>query len=259
MLARLIQQQQRWSAAFERRLPPALCTHGFFDFGDRVVPGCLSPGICIFDFGGGKRPTLDAAAKAALGATMVGVDIDAQELARAPEGTYDRTITADLAAYRGQGEADLVICRALLEHVADVPGAFQAIATTLRPGGRALLFVPSRNAAFARLNLLLPERLKRWLLFTVFPGSEQGQGFPAYYRQCTPRQCEAQAHAVGLEVEARHLYWYSNYFSFLLPLHVLWRGWTMLFRTLAPVQSAETFTLVLRKPEVGDPSGDSLR
>lgn len=259
MLARLIQQQQRWSAAFERRLPPALMESGYQSFGDKVVPGCLDRGICVFDFGGGKRPTLDAAAKAVLGATMVGVDIDPDELARAPEGTYDRTITADLATYRGHGEADLVICRALLEHVTDVPGAFQAIATTLRPGGRALLFVPSRNAAFARLNLLLPERLKRRLLFTVFPGSKQGQGFPAYYRQCTPRQCEALARAAGLKVEACHLYWYSNYFSFLLPLHVIWRGWTLLFRALAPVQSAETFTLVLRRPEVGDPPGGPLR
>lgn len=259
MLRRLIQQQQRWSAAFERRLPEALLRDGYQSFGGEVVPAHLRPGLCIYDFGGGKHPTVDAATKAALGASLVGVDIDPNELARAPEGTYDRTIVADLATFRGDGQAGLVICRALLEHVADVPGAYRALASTLQPGGRALLFIPSRNAAFARLNLLLPEGLKRWLLFTVFPESQRGQGFPAFYRRCTPREALDLARSVGLEVEACHLYWYSNYFSFLLPLHVLWRAWTLLFRALAPVQSAETFTLVLRRPEDGAPAANPLR
>ena len=36
-------------------------------------------------------------------------------------------------------------------------GTIVAIASMLKLGGRSLLFLPSRNAVFARLNLLLPE------------------------------------------------------------------------------------------------------
>jgi SAM-dependent methyltransferase len=61
------------------------------------------------------------------------------------------------------------VCQALLEHVSDVNGAFESIASILRPGGQAVIFVRSRNAVFARINLVLPEKFKRWILFQVFP------------------------------------------------------------------------------------------
>ena len=99
---------------------------------------------------------------------MVGLDIDGKELSAAPDGLYDRTAAADITKYRGQGDADLVICQALLEHVHDTGRALEAIASILKPGGRALIFVPSRNAVYARLNLLLPENLKRRILFAFF-------------------------------------------------------------------------------------------
>lgn len=247
LLNRVIQQQRRWSAAIERLLPVALRCDGYMEFGARVVPAYLYENALVFDFGGGKQPTVDRATKANFKLNLVGIDIDPKELARAPEGTYDSIITADIATYRGDGQADIVICRALLEHISDVSGAFLAISTALRPGGRALIFVPSRNAVFARFNLILPERLKRVVLFALFPEAERGQGFAAFYDRCTPKQMEKLAIASGLRVEARHLYWYSGYFTFLVPLHLIWRAWSFIFKALAPVQSAETFTMVLVK------------
>jgi len=40
----------------------------------------------------------------------------------------------------------------LLKHVSDVQAALVNIATILKPGGRVLIFIPSRNAIFDRLN-----------------------------------------------------------------------------------------------------------
>lgn len=249
MFTRIIQAQRRWSAAFDRLLPAVFLPDGNAEFGARVVPEHLRPGLRIYDFGGGKNPYVTPEMKASLNLDLTGVDISAEELDRAPAGTYDRKIVADVARYRGEGDADLVICRALLEHVQDVEGAFQALASTLRPGGRVLAFVPSRNAVFARVNLLLPHRLKRRILFALFPDSARDQGFEAYYDRCTPRDFEALIHATGLRIEARHLYFSSGYFTFFLPFHVLWRMWMVLFRWVAPVQSAETFTYILVRPE----------
>ena len=85
--------------------------------------------------------------KERLGLRGTGLDIDADELARAPAGTYDETICADITEYEGKGQADLVICQAVLEHVANTEQALRSIASCLKRGGVALLFVPSRNAA----------------------------------------------------------------------------------------------------------------
>ncbi len=70
-----------------------------------------------------------------------------------------------------------MICQALLEHVPSTERAFRAIGSLLKPGGLALIFAPSRNAVFARLNLLLPQRLKRAILFAVFPESRYRDGY----------------------------------------------------------------------------------
>jgi len=97
------------------------------------------------------------------------------------------------------------------------------------------------------LNLLLPERLKRWILFGIFPSMSRDHGFRAYYDRCTPRAIEKTARRCGLNVEERFLYYRSDYFRFLVPLHAIWRTWQMLFHRLAGDEAAETFTFVFRK------------
>lgn len=175
------------------------------------------------------------------------MDIDQDELDRAPAGVYDRTICADIGRFAGAGDADLVICQALLEHVRNVDGAFAAMASILKPGGRALIFVPSRNALYARLNLLLPQAFKKRLLHAVYPKTRQGQGFPSFYDQCTPRDFRRLARKHGLSVEQESFHYISSYFSFFVPLYVLWRLWILGYRALAGEQAAETFCMALRK------------
>lgn len=232
---------------FDTLIPEHLRVDGNQEFGTSFIPKYLKPDITIYDLGGGKNPFLSSQDKHRLGSRVVGIDIDAAELSAAPEGVYDRTIVADIATYRGQGDADLVICRALLEHVRDVPAAFRAIATILKPEGVALIFVPCRNALFARLNLLLPERTKRAVLFGLFPKASREQGFPSYYHRCTPRDFRQLATDQGLRVMEQRLYYQSAYFTFFLPLHVLWRAWVLLFRAIAGAQAAETFSMAIEK------------
>ena len=133
---------------------------------------------------------------------MIGFDIDAKELERAPAGAYDATICADLTRYRGRNDGDLVICRAALERVRDTERALAGLATIVKPGGRVAIFVPWRNAVFARLNLLLPESIKRFLLFNIFPYEQVGrQGHRAYYDRCVPRQFGELARRHGFQIE----------------------------------------------------------
>ena len=244
---KLVPWQARLARRFDRLLPEEFRVDGNRDFIDRLVPEYLCEGSLVYDVGGGKNPLIGPRPKSELGLTVIGIDIDAAELAAAPDRCYDRTICSDISRYRGEGKADLVVCQALLEHVADTDGALAAISSILKLEGRALLFVPSRNAAYARLNLILPDGLKRRILSAVFPEMSRDHGFPAYYRGCTPARLEKLARAHGLDCERRRLYYYSSYFSFCLPLYILWRLWLLVFRFLAASEAAETFSLVLRK------------
>jgi len=247
MLRTLINSQQWLSHKFDELLPAEYCIDGNRDFLDTLVPKYLRQNIIIVDVGGGKNPYLSREQKEALGATVVGFDIDGQELSRASDGAYDEVICADITQYRGGQTTDLVICQALLEHVQDVEAAFAAIASLLKPGGLALVFVPSRNAVFARLNILLPQRMKKWLLHTIFPKTSRDRGFPSYYDQCTPSAFKRLAETNDLSlVEARY-YYISSYFSFFFPFYLIWRMWILLFRFLRREQAAETFSMVFRK------------
>ncbi|MEW6255295.1 MAG: methyltransferase domain-containing protein [Pseudomonadota bacterium] len=250
MLAKFVLLNRKLSATLDRVLPDRFRQDGNSTFLRDVLPQAVRPNDRVYDLGGGSRPFLSVERKSELGVQVVGLDIDAAELAAAPAGAYDQTIAHDLCTYEGAGDADVIICQATLEHVSDTAGAMRAMASTVRPGGRIFIFAPCRNAMFARLNRLLPEGVKRRILFLLFPQKGEGHdGFKAYYDRCTPSQIEALAHANGLLVEERRLFWTSSYFSVLVPAFVAWRLMQLLAYFVVKDDAAETFIYVLRKPE----------
>jgi len=228
-------------------MPERFRVDGHEDFKASFAPKYLRPRLKVYDVGGGKIPYIDHRRKAELGLAVVGLDIDREELRRAPQGAYDEMICADITRFKGGGDADLIICQAVLEHVKDVEGAFAAMASILKPGGKALLFVPSRNAIYARLNLVIPEGMKRKILFAIFPDCRSCCGFPAYYDRCTLKQFHLLAERHGLEVEEERTYFITCYFSFFFPAYFVWRIWILLFYLIAGDQAAESFCMALRK------------
>jgi SAM-dependent methyltransferase len=249
IVRQLIALQVTLSRAFDRLLPYALRIDGAKDFKQRVVPSHLRAGLVIYDIGGGARPCVDADTKRRLGLTLVGLDIDKEEFAKASPGLYDRAIVSDIADCQEGHVADLVVCKSTLEHVRDTEAALATMARLLKPGGTLLVFVPSRNALYARLNLLLPERLKRRLLSVFMPHQADHLGFPARYDHCTPRDFRRFASRQGLEIIELRPYYISSYFSVAFPIYVLWRAWTIAFWAMAREHAAETFVLIARKPQ----------
>ncbi|OGK04740.1 MAG: hypothetical protein A2W80_02130 [Candidatus Riflebacteria bacterium GWC2_50_8] len=248
MIRAFINSQKWLSRKFDLLLPAKYRRDGNRDYIETVVPKYLAHAVTVYDVGGGKRPFLTTEQKRALSVTVVGVDIDQVELDLAPQGAYDKKICADIARFSGSQDADLILCQALLEHVENVEAAFVSIATILKPGGLALIFVPSRNAVFARLNMLLPQSVKQSILYGIFPEKRKKQGFPAFYNSCTPAGLKKLAAANGLTIIEERYYFASSYFSFFLPVYVAWRLWVLFFHALVREQAAETFCLVLQKP-----------
>ena len=201
----LIASQVALSCAFDKLLPRSFRVDGAKDFKQQIVPNYLRPGLVVYDIGGGARPCVDLETKRRLGLTLAGVDIDGEQFAKATRGLYDRAIVADITTYQEQNAADLVVCKSTLEHVRDTEAALATMARLLNPGGTLLVFVPSRNALFAQLNVLLPQRLKLRLLSAFMPNQADHLGFPAFYDHCTPYDFRRFAARYGLQIKSSGL------------------------------------------------------
>jgi len=245
-------QANRWlSGKTHGLLGSRYTTDGNADFRREIPAGYVIDGATVYDIGGGKQPFFSAEARAAHCLRVVGVDISAEELACAAPGLYDERWAVDVTELRGAGDGDLVVCQALLEHVKDVERAVAAIRTCLAPGGHVCVFVPCRNALFARLNRLLPEGLKRRILFAIYPHTARAQGFPSYYDRCTPDELDRLFRAVGLELVEERLYYVSKYFFFFYPAYLVWQLWILVASRVAPRRLCETMSLVYLRPAEG--------
>lgn len=239
------------SAWFDTTLSKTATTYGGTDFHTSVLPQYIQRDQRIYDIGGGKRPQIKPDWKQKRNLFVIGVDIDENELAHAPAGFYDATIISDITKEKGPGDGDLVISRSMLEHVTDAKAALGNMASYLKPGGIMIVFVPCRNAAFARLNMFLPEAKKKKILESVYGDKADALGFKAYYNNATPSRYRAMAAAHKLEILDLKTYWMSNYFTVFAPLHILWRTYQKIILTLGGhgwgKDYCESFIYVFRK------------
>lgn len=247
MLRWIIDRQIAWSRAFDRLLPADMVRGGKAVFTDELVAPLVRPGMKVMDVGSGRYPFYKPEEKRRLQLHVTGLDLNPAELAAAPAGSYDDMVEADITAYTGKGDKDLVISISVLEHVKDTAAALRSMATIVKPGGTVAVFVPSRNAMFARLNLLLPQAVTRQLL-KYKPAARGGDGWKAYYNRCTPRDFEAMAREAGLEPVRVEVSYRSKYFQVFTPVYVLWRLWMLGFKAVKGRQAAETFCMELRRP-----------
>jgi SAM-dependent methyltransferase len=259
MVRTLIDWNVRAARALDRIvLPDCWRTSAVGEFEHRIVPELLRPGMHVWDVGCGSRPVVQHATKVELRLTVTGLDVDPSELAMMAPGLCDQTVVADLCTFRGDSSADLVICRTVLEHVPDADLAFAGLMSIVRPGGTIAICVPCRNAPFARLNMLLPESAKKRLLYFIWPQKDDGHsGFPARYDRCTPNDFALMSKVHGLRLRELHTYWWSTYFTFLLPLWAVWRTWQVVARLAVGSQAAEGFVLIAERSARGQDEGTS--
>ncbi|MER9584699.1 methyltransferase domain-containing protein [Mesorhizobium sp. M0276] len=250
MLRKFMRANVAVSELLDSVLPMRLRIDGNRTFATEIAPAWLASDALVYDLGGGARPFVGLSEKRRLRLFVIGVDLDAQELSKAPRGIYDEEIEADLTSFEGRGDGDVVICQATLEHVRDGEGALRGIASCAKPGGVVAIFSPSRNAVFARLNRVLPEGVKRRLLFAIFPEKGKGHdGFPAFYDKCLPSEVETIAKRNGLEIIERRLFWKSSYFYFFVPAFLAWRIWLGVSALFLGKDAAETYAYVFRRKQ----------
>jgi ubiquinone/menaquinone biosynthesis C-methylase UbiE len=144
---------------------------------DRLPPGVALDAAC----GTGRH----AARLAALGHTVIGVDISREMLALAsakvPAGDFRR---GDLSALPvPDRHVDLIVCSLALTHVPDLAAVFAEFARVLRPGGHLVI---------------CDSRMDNTLIFEL---PEGGFGYLPHYRRATSEYLTA---ALPLGLQVRH-------------------------------------------------------
>ncbi len=169
-----------------------------------VVRSRIEPGMAICEIGGGANPLLSRDERERLGLTYTLMDIDPDELAKAPDDLHK--IALDITSRPLPQTFDIVVSKHLAEHVSDPEPMHRHIGAMLRPGGVAIHFFPTLYSAPFVLNRLIPERLAQRILLHLQPcrakGGQHGK-FPAYYRWCRgpTRHQIRRLLSTGLEVD----------------------------------------------------------
>lgn len=171
-------------AAFDGELPPRYAEDPFGRRFQATVRRALRPGQSILDIGSGRRPVLGVDERPQ-DCRYVGLDISQQELATAPQGSYDEVVVADARDSRAElrGRFDLVLSFQVLEHVKPIDAALASARECLRPGGTFIAQLSGGRSAAGRLNRLLPAELSVWLVSHML-GRDRGRIFPAHYDRC---------------------------------------------------------------------------
>ncbi len=160
--------------------------------------------MSVCEIGGGANPLLSREERDRLQISYTVIDIDGQELAKAPDDV--RKIELDITSTPLPSSYDIVISMHLAEHVRDPRSMHRHVHAMLQPGGVAIHFFPTLYTAPFTVNRLLPERLAQLVLLRLQPyrvdTGTRGK-FPAYYRWCRgpTRRQQRRMISVGFEVD----------------------------------------------------------
>jgi SAM-dependent methyltransferase len=156
------------------------------------------------------------------GARIVALDISANELARPDQA--DDVALADVAEHLPfpDGSVDLIVSRALLEHVNGVPAAAGHMTRVLKPEGRALHLIPARDSLFGLAARLLPFQQLLFLLHRVSPDTRGQVEFEVQYDHCYASALERVFRGNGFRhIEVRACWSQSGYFFPCSPVYAI--------------------------------------
>jgi SAM-dependent methyltransferase len=187
----------------------------------------LGANSSVLDVGGGSRPSLPAALRPPH-CFYAGLDLSADEMAKAGSGAYDEMHVASATTHLAEldGRFDLVASFQVLEHVRPLDVALENMRSYLRPGGRLVALVSGSFALFSVIGRLIPHRVATVLLDRLLRRDPETV-FPAHYDRCHFSALVALLRTWTWS-EVIPLYRGAEYFSFSSPLqraYVAYENW----------------------------------
>ncbi|WP_374157613.1 methyltransferase domain-containing protein [Mycobacterium sp. G7A2] len=201
----------------------------------------------VLDVGAGKKWHFNPSLKTSR-MQLIGFDIDLSEMSG--NSLLDQKICGD--ACEGLGvppeSVDLIMGRAVIEHLHDNASFLAAANRALREGGRLIVTFPSRYATFAVLNRILPRKISQWLLRRLVPNSAGVLGFEAFYDRTTHREFGTMLRNAGFEIEEEYAsYFSSSYYRFFVPLFIIGLTYDYICYAIGNPRFASYLMFVARK------------
>lgn len=220
-LRAMIDANVHWCQATEQRfrLPSDKTLWQGFEDEAATLIRALPDEAVVLDLGGGRRCVYAGAVDPPGRVRLIAIDISAAELAMNRD--VAETHAADVATGlpMPDGSVDLILSRALLEHVDGVRAAVQHMARVLKPGGLAFHIIPCRYSLFGTAARLLPFGPLLRLTHKVMPSTRDGIGFEVHYDHCYPQALERDFRAAGFRDVQMQLTWACpGYFTAFYPL-----------------------------------------
>jgi ubiquinone/menaquinone biosynthesis C-methylase UbiE len=111
---------------------------------------------------------------------LIGVDLEKAESIEDVE-----YLQGDISAINlPDASVDIVISRAVLEHVKDPLAVFQEINRVLKPGGKFIFLLPNLYDYVSLLSLIIPNKYHKAIV-SKMEGRHMDDVFPAYYKANT--------------------------------------------------------------------------
>jgi SAM-dependent methyltransferase len=221
----IIDANVKLSKATERRLriPSEGLIWQYFNTEAAGLIRALPDGAVALDLGGGRKCVYAKEVEPPDRVRFIAVDISPEELAL--NADVAETRVADVAKHLPMPDAsvDLILSRALLEHVDGVPAAIRQMARVLRPGGVTLHLVPCRYSLFGTAARLLPFGPLLWLTLRLAPWfRNENFGFQVHYDHCFPSALEREFLAAGFSAVQLQVSWScESFFVGIYPLYIL--------------------------------------
>lgn len=234
------------SRALERRfhLPTDKTLWSLFERKADALLRALPDDAVVLDLGGGRRFVHKGSIRPAGRLRVIAVDISPEELEL--NSDVRETCVADVSGGLPfpAASADLILSRALLEHVNGVPSAIKHMGHVLKPGGVALHIVPCRYSLFGMAARVLPFGPLLRLTHLVMPDTRGHVEFPVVYDNCWPQALEQAFKSAGFrEVRCEITWACPGYFEAVFPLFVLHAIWEWSVRRLR-IRRLAAYTVV---------------
>lgn len=214
---------------------------------ERAVDALLRPEHTLVDGGCGRTAPVLRRYKGKA-RRLIGVDLVAFDPAtREPGIEYVAASIGDTGLE--PESADLLISRALMEHVEDPRGVFDEALRILKPGGHFLYLAPNLWDYGSLAAWMIPNRLHPWIVAKT-EGRATEDTFPTYFRANTRRAVRRLARASGLEIASlRYLGQYPAYLAFNAILFLIGTAYEKLISRFEALGFLRGWILVdLRKP-----------
>ena len=161
---------------------------------DNLILSLLKPGMNLLDIGCGR--TFPMAPKwLSTGANIYGVDPEANS-STVPEKTTIISGRAEKINCDDQ-KFDIIISRAVLEHIEKPEKVFKELHRLLKTGGKIVLLAPSKYDYISMAARLIPNRYHAKIVKAT-EGRDEADTFPTFYQANSYKQIKQLAYSTNL-------------------------------------------------------------